>query len=108
MAKQELVEKEISRKVAVGLIKGIVDEGQFFSVLFIKRTTGEERFMVCRGGVKKYVKGVGLAFEPSAKKLVGVWETANKEGAKEADAYRFISEEGIKEVNYGGVKYKVV
>ena len=41
---------------------------RIFSVTFIKRTTGEVRRMNAMRGVRKGVKGVGLAFEPSEKK----------------------------------------
>jgi len=36
------------------------DEHHIFWVKFIKRSTGEERVMLCRRAVKKYVKGVEL------------------------------------------------
>lgn len=89
------------------MIEGIKDEGHFFTVVFAKRSDGSIRRMTCRGGVKKYTKGVGLAFEPSKKNLVGVWETNNADGAKEENAYRFISKEGLKELHYAGNIYLV-
>ena len=71
-------------------------EGEWFKVKFIKRTTGEEREMTCRRGVKKHTKGVGLAYDPIKKNLVPVW-VAN-EGKDGADAYRMINVETIKEI----------
>jgi hypothetical protein len=101
------LEKTIARKQAVGIIERLKKEGQFFTVEFIKRTTGELRVMNCRGGVGKYVTGQGLAFEPKKKGLIGVWEANNKEGDKEAQAYRFISVEGIQTVIGDGKAYRV-
>jgi len=99
--------EKVSLVKAVELVLAEKGEGTFFTVEFIKRSTGELRVMNCRGGVKKYVKGVGMAYDPSKKGLVGVWEANNAEGAKEADAYRMISAEGIKAVVCGGVRYEV-
>lgn len=99
--------KIISREQAVKLINDQKESGVFFNCLFIKRSTGELRTMTCRGGVQKYVKGIGMAYDPSSKGLIGVWEAGNSEGAKGSDAYRMISVEGIREIHAGGVKYKV-
>ncbi len=101
------VTNKISRIEAVKKILDVKEEGIFFAVHFTKRSTGELRIMTCRGGVHKYTNGKGLAFEPSDKGLIGVWEANNKEGAKEAAAYRFISVEGIKELHTGGKVYIV-
>lgn len=105
MAKVEV--EKVSLVKAVEIVLSQKGEGTFFTVEFIKRTTGELRVMNCRGGVAKYVKGVGMAYKPSEKGLVPVWEANNKEGAKEADAYRMISAEGIKAVTTGGIRYEV-
>ena len=99
--------KTISRQEAVNIISAQKDNGVFFNVVFIKRTTGELRSMTCRGGVHKYTTGEGLKFEPGKKQLIGVWEANNAEGAKEADAYRFISIEGIKTLKAAGEEYRV-
>lgn len=105
MAKVEVVKVKLEK--AIELVKDQKDAGTFFTVEFIKRSTGELRVMNCRGGVSKYVKGVGMAYDPAAKKLVGVWEANNAEGDKKEDAYRMISTEGIKAVVAGGVRYEV-
>jgi len=49
-------------------------KGKFFSVEFVKRTTGEVRKMNCRMGVTLGVTGVGKAFNDSDKGLVTVWD----------------------------------
>jgi hypothetical protein len=45
-----------------------------FSVRFIKRTTGEDRHMVCRLNVSKGVTGEGLKFDPLEKGLLPVYD----------------------------------
>jgi len=52
-------------------------EDTFFSVSFIKKN-GDLRNMVCRLGVQKGVKGVGLAFNPTAKGLLTVYDVQKK------------------------------
>jgi hypothetical protein len=49
-------------------------KGRFFSVEFIKRTTGEVRKMNCRTGVTLGVTGAGKSFSDSDKGLVTVWD----------------------------------
>jgi len=49
-------------------------KGKFFSVEFVKRTTGEVRKMNCRTGVTKGVNGVGKSFNDFDKGLVTVWD----------------------------------
>lgn len=50
-----------------------VGDGKFFSVRFVKRTTGEERLMNAR--VRPPVKGgPGLAYDPASHDLLTVWD----------------------------------
>ena len=72
-------------------LKEVSAKGKIFRVNFIARGTGVERVMVCRMGVKKGVKGVGLAFDQSAKGLIPVYDVQKR-------GYRFISAEGIREI----------
>jgi|SRR6516164_9462335 hypothetical protein len=53
-----LIVRAFSPERARQLIQEVGERGYTFHVHFIKRTTGEERKMVCRLGVKKGVKGV--------------------------------------------------
>src|SRR5689334_15231202 len=99
--------KIIGRQEAVNIISAQKEAGVFFNVVFIKRTTGELRTITCRGGVHKYTTGEGLKFVPGQKNLIGVWEANNAEGDKGADAYRFISIEGIQNITAKGVTYAV-
>jgi len=57
---------------AIDIIKRT--KGKFFSVEFVKRTTGEVRKMNCRTGVTIGVTGIGKAFNDVDKGLVTVWD----------------------------------
>lgn len=93
----------ISQKKAGELVKSYAGS-EFFSVSFIKRTTGELRKMNCRKGVKKHLKGGSLPYSPSKKNLVPVWDATIEDNSK---AYRMISVEGIREVKMNGKHYQV-
>ena len=97
--------KQISRQEAVNIIVAQKGEGVFFGVEFIKRTSGELRKMVCRGGVQKHLKGGVLQYNPQEKNLIGVWDSTVEDRTK---AYRMIAVEGIKTLNAGGVEYEVI
>jgi len=73
-----------------------IPKGQIFSVVFIKRTTGEVRRMVCRRGVKKHASGGGRAYDPKAHQLLLVFDM-------QKEAYRTIPLEGIREITTGGI-----
>jgi hypothetical protein len=73
--------------------------GQFFTVTFVKRTTGETRVMNCRKGVRKGASGAGLKFNPASKNLVSVWDRKVRD-------YRFISLEGVRAISIGKRKYR--
>jgi WYL_2, Sm-like SH3 beta-barrel fold len=53
-------------------------EGRVFSAFFIKKD-GSTRHMTARLGVKKYVKGVGLDYDPYSKGLLPVFDMQKKE-----------------------------
>ena len=73
--------------------------GKIFSAVFTKKN-GEKRSMVCRQGVAKYVKGVGLKFKPEERNLIGVFDMHKK-------AYRFINTNTLEQIKVRGIKYKV-
>ena len=54
--------------------------------------------MVCRQGVAKYVKGVGLKFKPEEKELIGVFDMHKK-------AYRFINAKTLEQLKIKGINY---
>lgn len=55
----------------------LATKGRIFSVTFTKKD-GTERRMVCRTGVQKGVKGVGLKFDPNSKNLMVVFDMQKK------------------------------
>ena len=89
----------ITRRQAVNLI--YKTGGKIFKAYFVKRTNGELRKMICRLGVKKYLKGGPRAYDPKEYKLITVFDLAKK-------AYRNISIEGLVELKIGGVTYKII
>ena len=72
--------------------------GKIFSAVFTKKD-GEKRKMVCRQGVAKYVKGVGLKFKPEERALLGVFDMHKR-------AYRFININTLEQLKVKGTKYK--
>ena len=73
--------------------------GKIFSAVFTKKN-GEKRQMVCRQGVAKYVKGVGLKFKPEERDLIGVFDMHKK-------AYRFINAKTLEQIKIKGIKYNI-
>jgi molybdenum cofactor biosynthesis enzyme len=49
-------------------------EGKLFSLVFVKRTTGEEREMVCRLGVTSKLKGGVKAYNAAEHNLITVYD----------------------------------
>ncbi len=89
----------ITRKKAVAWIQA--RSGKFFSVKFLKRTTGELREMTCRQGVKVHLKGGPPAYDYNAKSLLPVWDTV-------AAGYRSIPTEGLTAVKIAGKWFDVI
>lgn len=77
--------------------------GTVFTVTFIKRGNGERRVMNARFGVHKYVKGVGLAYDPTAHRLIGCYDMQQEAG----EGYRMIATESITELKLNGEHYVV-
>ena len=75
-------------------------ENTMFSVVFIKRTTGEVRRMLCRTGVRKYLSGGELKFIPIRRGLLSVYDMQSK-------GYRFINLETLISFKLGGKTYEV-
>ena len=73
--------------------------GKIFSAVFTKKD-GEKRKMVCRQGVAKYVKGVGLKFKPEERSLIGVFEMHKK-------AYIFINLETLEKIKVKGREFEI-
>ena len=74
--------------------------GKIFSAVFRKKD-GEKRKMICRRGVAKYVKGVGLKFKPEERNLIGVFDMHKK-------AYRFINTSTLEQLKVKGITYIII
>ena len=70
----------------------IIKSGRFCNVLFVKRSTGEFRNMLCRTGVKKHRKGGDAAYNFGERNLISVYDLHKKD-------YRSIPVDGILYVN---------
>ena len=68
------------------------ENGKFFTVKFIKRTTGEERVMNCRLGVTKHLKGGNKAYNDAEHRLLTVFDMKSQ-------GYRCIPLESLMEIN---------
>ena len=85
--------------VQMQLFNELKKTGRFFKAVFIKKTNGEIREMVCRFGVKKHVNGKGLRFDPLSKGCLPVWDT-------EKNAYRMINLNTLMLIHYAGKSYQ--
>jgi hypothetical protein len=87
----------ISRDELVQKIKDT--KGAFFTVTFIKKD-GTTRVMNARFGVKKYLKGGELPYDPIAKGLLPVFDVQKGE-------YRMINTSTLLGANIGNQQYIV-
>jgi len=74
--------------------------GRVFAVIFIKRSTGEEKKIQARVGVKTRQKGKGLRYNSSDKKLIVVYDMKER-------IYKSIPIDGIEAVICRGKRYRV-
>jgi hypothetical protein len=97
----------VSNGVARSILKAT--NGQLFSVTFTKRTTGEERKIVGRTGVRKGVTGTGLRYNPANHDLLTLWDNGkvpNAQGEK-SEGHKSVPMNDIKEVRAGGAKFRI-
>jgi hypothetical protein len=87
----------ISKTDAKTLIKAT--KGKFFTVTFIKKD-GTTRVMNCRLGVKAYLKGGELPYDPELKGLIPVYDMGKQE-------YRMINTNTITNIKIGNKEFKV-
>lgn len=92
------MEKKMTVQEIVELIRS--NKGKIFSVTFIKRTTGEERTMVCRLQVSKGVTGEGLKFDPTQKALLVAYDV-------QKEAFRMINLATVKSIRMEGIEVTV-
>jgi hypothetical protein len=76
-------------------------KGKMFTVTFIKKSNGQKRTMNARLGVKAYLRGGVLPYDPNAKGLIPCYDVQTKD-------YRMINIQGIVNLKTGGVEYNVV
>ena len=79
-------------------LKSLPDK--IFRILFVKRTDGEFREMLCRKGVKKYINGDGLKFDPITRGLLSVYDIEEK-------GYRFIPLDAVLAVKALGKSFYI-
>ena len=91
--------KPISKNDALGKIRA--SKGKIFTATIIKRTNGERRELNCRLGVKKYVTGEGLKFEPSNKNLIVVFDM-------QKNGYRMINIDGLEALKIDGEEFSIL
>lgn len=93
--------KPITMKQAEAVLRN--SNGKIMNVLFVKRTTGELREMVCRTGVTKHLKGGSPAYDFNAKKLISVYDMQAEVGK----GYRSIPLDAIRSINIDGKHLRV-
>jgi len=72
----------ISKREAINLIQKT--SGYIFKAVFRKRSNGVLRRMICRLGVRKYITGKGMNYNPKDYKLLTVFDMIKQK-------YRMIS-----------------
>jgi hypothetical protein len=94
-------------------VRDVVEQnaGKIFSCVFIKKN-GDRREMLCRTGVKKYLKGGTLGYDPKSQGQFGLITVCEvKPGASEeekSDSYRHINIDTIMRLTIGGESYQVI
>ena len=91
--------KKINRESLLELIQQNRNPNTIFHVAFLKKN-GELRRMKCMLGVKKYLKGGDLTYNPSERGYLIVLDV-------DKQAYRTINLETISNVSMKGVEYYV-
>lgn len=88
----------INLEQAIDLIAN--SKGQFFTVEFIKRTTGELRTMQCKLFIENYLKGGEAAYNAREKNLIHVADI-------KTHGYRSINLDGLRKLKIHGEEYEV-
>ena len=91
--------QRIQRRTAAGIIAEIPN-GQAFTVVFTKRTTGEVRTMLCQKGVSKHLVGGEKGYDAQEHALLTVWSA-------DAKGYRSFGLAQLLELKTGGTHYEV-
>lgn len=87
----------LSKTNTVENIKKFVgNKGKLFSITFIKKN-GEERKMVARLGVTKYLTGRGMLYTPENRNMLVVFSTGDND-------YRTINISTLKKIKANGIE----
>lgn len=106
----------MAERMTLDEFKAKTEDGQLFSVDFIKRGNGELRTMTARRGVKKGVKGVGMSYVPEEHNLLTVYDmqvmdpkAPHNQGKSEEElqrgAFRSINLEALVALRMDGKKW---
>jgi hypothetical protein len=79
-------------------------KGKILTVTFIKRSNGQKRVLNGRLGVKAYLVGGILPYDPDEKGLIPIKDNS----IPGRGGYRMINIQGITNLKTGGVEYNVV
>lgn len=82
-------------KLLYDYLDKLTNTGKIFSVVFTKKSTGEERTMVARRGVTKNQTGAGLKFDLREKNLINVWDMQKGD-------YRCFNTNAVKQIKVNG------
>lgn len=88
----------ISRQRADTFLRNEIGD-RFFAVAFQKRD-GTVRYMVCRKGVRKYLRGGELPYDPESRLLLSVFDVSKQE-------YRMVNIASLISFKVGGETYLV-
>ena len=80
--------------------------GKIFSAVFRKKD-GEKRKIVCKLGVKKYVKGIGLKYKPEELGYIKVYDMIYARLEDPKRAYRLINGDTLEQLKVKGINYNV-
>lgn len=89
----------ISKSLVHGFIRNL--NGKFFTIEFVKRTTGEYRVMRATTNYDSKLAGGDLAYDANAKQLIPVWDMEKK-------AFRSIPTDAVKVIRALGNTYQVI
>ena len=88
----------ISKDLVHDFIRNL--NGKFFTIEFIKRTTGELRVMRATTNYDSKVVGGSMKYDPTAKQLIPVWDMDKK-------AFRSIPTDSVLVIRALGNRYQV-
>ena len=92
----------LTKKQAEAMMRN--SNGKIMNVLFVKRTDGQLREMVCRTGVTKHLKGGPAAYNFDEKHLLPVFDMQVEAGK---NGYRSIPLESVRSITINGTHFKV-